>query len=62
MTKKSDTDFLSTLENGVRAVLTNEKSTAKERIEAINAGAKLMQIKHRISDGNEDPGSFFKKG
>lgn len=60
MTDKSDAEFLKTLEDGIRKVLTDKKTTAKERIEAINAGAKLMQIKHKISDTGDGAGSFFK--
>lgn len=51
-------DFLRTLEDGVRDVLKDKEATAGERISAINAGAKVAMIRHRIKDGDED--SFFK--
>lgn len=60
MTDKSDTDFMKVLEKGIRDVLDNKKTTAKERIEAIKVGAQVMQIKHKISDPSDEPGSFFK--
>lgn len=62
MSKKADSDFLATLEKGIKDVLENKSSTAKERMEAVNAGTKLMLIKHKISDSSDDAGSFFSKG
>lgn len=59
MTKKPD-NFLAALEKGVRTVLEDSQSTVKERMEAINAGTKLMQMKHKIGDSDDEPGSFFK--
>lgn len=47
-------DLLPALEKGIRDVLSNEKSTPSEKIQAINAGSKLLQIKHKIS-GVETP-------
>jgi hypothetical protein len=46
-------DFLSTLEKGVRTVLGNQKAEASEIVAAVNAGAKLLMIKHKISGGDE---------
>ena len=60
MTKKTDTDFLQVLENGIRSVLENKEATSKEKMDAVNAGTKLMLIKHKISDTGDDAGSFFK--
>jgi hypothetical protein len=51
-------DFLKTLEAGVRAVLKDPETKASERIAAIAAGAKLLMIKHRISETDES--NFFK--
>lgn len=59
MTEKSP-DFMEILESGVRDVLTNKKATMKDRIDAINAGTKLMLIKHKITDTGGESGSFFK--
>jgi hypothetical protein len=56
--KPPDQVFLEILEKGVRDVLKAEASTAAERIAAINAGSKLMMIRHRISESDE--AQFFK--
>lgn len=56
--KSADDDFMDCLERGVRAVLANRKSTATERLNAVNAGAKLMMIKFKISGADED--NFFR--
>lgn len=60
MIKKTDTDFMKVLETGIRDVLENKESTAKERMDAVNAGTKLLLIKHKISDAGDEAGSFFK--
>ena len=51
-------DFLRTLELGVRAVLRDKDSKPSERVAAIAAGAKLIMLKHRISETDSE--SFFK--
>jgi hypothetical protein len=48
-----DDDFLLVLEKGVRDVLAKKTSTAGERLAAVNAGAKLLAIRHKISAGDE---------
>lgn len=62
MSKAKD-DFLDVLEKGVRDVLSSQESTAGEKIQAIAAGSKLLQIKHKLGnlDDNGKPGSFFKQ-
>lgn len=59
MTEKSP-NFMDALEQGIRDVLQNKKATMKDRIDAINAGTKLMLIKHKITDTSSEAGSFFK--
>ena len=54
-----DGDFLSILEQGVRDVLKNRKTNAGEKLQAVNAGAKLLAIKHKITGGDEQ--GFFDK-
>jgi len=49
-------DFLKTLEDGVRTVLADKKAKASERVAAISAGAKLLAIRHKLSD--DDKGFF----
>lgn len=61
MIKKTDDDFLSVLESGIRDVLQDKKTTAKERMDAVNAGTKLMLIKHKITDTSNEAGSFFNR-
>jgi hypothetical protein len=60
MTAKVDADeaFMKTLEEGVRAVLSDKKAKPHERVAAISAGAKLLAIKHKIKDDESE--SFFK--
>jgi hypothetical protein len=45
--------FLGILEGGVKAVLKDATATAGERVAAITAGAKLLAIRHKISDGDQ---------
>jgi hypothetical protein len=54
-------DFMETLELGIKDVLSNKKASMKDRIDAINAGTKLMLIKHKIKDTGGEAGSFFNK-
>jgi hypothetical protein len=56
--KTPDQAFLETLERGVREVLRAENSTTAERIAAINAGSKLLMIRHKISETDES--EFFR--
>ena len=55
--KPPDDDFLTVLEEGIRAVLKGKKVSPTERIQAVAAGAKLLMIKHRIS--GDDAKGFF---
>jgi len=52
-----DTEFLTLLENGVRDILRNRKSTKDHKLSAINAGAKLLAIRHKLNGGEEK--SYF---
>ena len=45
--------FLGILEGGVKAVLRDASALAAERVAAITAGAKLLAIRHKISDGDQ---------
>lgn len=49
--------FLRDLEAGVRAVLSSKEASPSERVQAINAGAKIAMIKHKIS-GSDEKGFF----
>ena len=52
-------DFLTLLEKGVRDVMADKKATPGDKLKAIEAGAKLLGIKHKIS-GSGDGDSYFK--
>lgn len=56
--KAADDDFLAVLERSVREVLKSPDAKPSERVSAIQAGAKIAMIKHRISDDGSE--SFFK--
>jgi hypothetical protein len=47
------------LEKGVKKVLKDNKAENKDVLDAVNAGAKLLLIKHKIS-GADDDGNIFK--
>jgi hypothetical protein len=54
----SDDDMLVELEKAVRAILRNRKTKAADRLSAINAGTKLLAIKHKIEGGDDKTGFF----
>ena len=57
--RKDDGDnFVRLLEAGVERVLRDKEATASERLAAVNAGAKLLMIRFKISGSDED--NFFK--
>lgn len=48
------------LEAAVTDVLNDKKASVADKLRAIDAGAKVLQIKHKISGGGEDGGNYFK--
>lgn len=52
-----DEEFLQVLEKGIRDVLKSKASTPAEKIQAINAGSRLMAIRHKVGGGEDD--NFF---
>ncbi len=58
--KATEKTLIDVLDQGVRDVLADTKATAKDKVDAVNAGAKLLMIKHKISLG-EDDGTFCGK-
>jgi hypothetical protein len=58
--KRKSGDGLALAEREVRKVLKNPRLTAGERLKAIEILAKLVTVKHKVSDGGSD-GSFFAK-
>lgn len=62
MTKRkgNSSKFLFTLERAVEGVLAPDSvATPAEKIKAIEAGAKLLQIKHKIDGAGEDEKGYF---
>jgi len=63
MTKKDheindeDEEFLRLLEDGVKKVLKDKESKPGLRLQAVQAGAKLLAIRHKIL-GNDEKGFF----
>lgn len=51
--------FAAALETGVRHVLSDKRSTPEQRVNAINAGIKLLQAKHKIDTDKDEGGDFF---
>lgn len=63
--RNEDTDFLQKMQEGITAILSDDKATISDRIDAITAGTKIMMVKHKIKDdgGKENGGGkFFGKG
>lgn len=56
-------DFLAELEKGVRDVLNSgDAVSTAEKLKAIECGAKLLMIRHRIEGSGEgEDGKFFSK-
>ena len=61
MSRKPTDDFLGVLEQGVRDVLKDEKAKVADKLKALDAGAKLLMVRHKIEGGTAD-GSFFTSG
>lgn len=62
MTKPAkDSSFLNSLENAVTVILASDKTKTADRLKAIEAGAKLLTIRHRLEGmgTGDDGGSFF---
>lgn len=52
-----DEDFVTVLESSVRGIIASPASTIEQRLKAIEAGTKLVQIKHKLAGGEaEDDG------
>lgn len=57
---KKEPDLSEVLEAAIRAVLKNKETKPADRLKAIEAGAKLLAIRHKI-EGGGDAGNFFAK-
>ena len=56
-----DDKLLKELEIAVRKIVKSPKTSNADRLSAINAGTRLLTIKHRIANGGEDKTGFFDK-
>jgi len=61
MNKQPDTNLMNELESAVRTVLKDKEARRSERLKAIEVGAKLLEIRHKINGGDTTDGSFFTK-
>lgn len=52
-------DLLLVLEREVKEILKNKPNKA-DRLSAINAGTRLLAIRHRINGSGDDTENFFK--
>lgn len=65
MTKKppdindKDAELLKLLEAGVKKVLKSKEAKPGERLQAVQAGCKLLAIRHKL--GTDDDANFFSK-
>jgi hypothetical protein len=59
--RKKDTS-LATMQQQIEDLLKKPGLTPSERLKAIEVGAKLLMIRHKIEDGLGGEGSFFAKG
>lgn len=55
---KGEKDLSEVLEAAIRAVLKSKDTKPGDRLKAIEAGAKLLMIRHKISGAGDD-GNFF---
>lgn len=58
MRRKKTDPLMNTIEREVRAMLGRELTTT-ERLKAIEIGAKVLAIRHKIQDGDAKDGAFF---
>lgn len=56
--KKTPESFIRLLERGIRDLLKSRDTPAADRLKAIEVGAKLAAIQHKIKGGGDDE-SFF---
>ena len=57
-TTPSDAALLQQLEQAIKAILTDKDTRPGDRLKAVEIGAKLLAIKHKI-EGSGDAGSYF---
>ena len=56
--EEKDDEFLKELEMAVRKIVKSNKTSKADKLSAINAGTKLLAIRHKITGGDQDKGFF----
>lgn len=59
MRRKKVDPLMASIEREVKAMLGRNDLSATERLKAIEIGAKVLSIRHKIQDGDAKDGSFF---
>jgi hypothetical protein len=59
MTVNNSDALLTEMEKQVLSMLKKPRLTHGERLKAIEAGAKVLMIRHKIQDGGQTDGAFF---
>lgn len=59
MTVRKRDVLLAKLEKEILAMLDRPKLTPGEKLKAIEAGAKVLMIRHKIQEGGGGDGAFF---
>lgn len=52
-------ELLKELEAAVRRIVKSNKSSRADKLSAINAGTRLLTIKHKIENGSDTKEGFF---
>ena len=52
-------ELLKELEAAVRRIVKSNKSSRADKLSAINAGTRLLTIKHKIENGGDTKEGFF---
>jgi hypothetical protein len=59
MTANKPDELLAEMEKQVLEMLKKARLTNTEKLKAIEAGAKVLMIRHKIQDGGQGDGAFF---
>jgi len=60
VTKKTN-DLMVVVEEAIVEVLKSKRISSVDKIKAIEAGAKILAVRHKIEQGSEDESSFFSR-
>lgn len=59
MTKRRSSGLMAKLEIEALAMLNATDLTRRDKLKAMEVAAKVLQIKHKISEGDQVDGAFF---